>query len=663
MADIVEKIREKYKKDSNYWSEIYERAKEDLFFLSDDPYAQWDSRDYNERQTTGRPTLTVDQLSQFVHQVANDIRQNTPTINVIPADSDTDNETAEVIKGLIKNIEYESNADDVYDTAVLSAVRSGIGFIRIDHDYADDQSFHQNLYIHRVVNPFNCWIDADSIECDGRDAKHGTITEKITVAEFKRRFPGKEVVCFEADESGYAREKKDDDYVTIAEHFALREEEKTIAVDEMGNIFEAEEGAEYQQTRKIKKTTVVRYKLSGKEILEETTFPGKYIPLIPVYGEEMWIDGKRKLLSLIRRAKDAQKNYNYWKSLETEILQKQPNAAYMAAAGQVDEFSDEWADPAKSVVVRYKSTDTNGNPLQPPIRMEPPILPAGVVNAGMRAVDDIKATIGMYNASIGARSNETSGIAIQRRQQEGDVATFHFADNLVRSITQVGRVLVCAIPEIYDAARVLRIIGMEDETKTIGVNGVAAEGQERPFDLTRGKYDVRVVAGGSYTTRRQEAAQFFTDLVTRSPDMMMVIGDLMFKSMDFSGAHAMAERMKKIISKQSPEIVDDEENPEAQQMAQLTQQLQAMAAENQALQDRIKSKEQEQQVKYQIETQAQQLELEKLRVESQLQAAELEIKREELRLKQLELQVQMQGLTRQQFVQQDKSLGTIASAT
>jgi hypothetical protein len=674
--DIIKRARENYKRDYTHWSEIYQKARDDLFFLSDDQYAQWDEKDWRERTSTGRPALTIDQLSQFVHQVANDIRQNTPSINVIPAGKEADVETAEIFKGLIRNIEYVSNADDAYDTGALNAIKSSIGFIRVDHDYVDDETFDQELLVKRVINPLASFLDCDSVECDGSDAKHGTVIDRILVSDFKKKYPDKEVACF--DDGGVYRDHKDDAYISIAEYFELDQQEREIAVTEGGDIENYSDGKEYKSRRKVKKTIVRRYKLSGIEILEETTFPGKYIPLVPVYGEEAWKEGRRHLLSLIRKSKEAQRMYNYWKSLETELLMKQPQAPVMTPGGAIEDFAEDWKNPSKSMALRYNMFDAEGRPLNKPERLEPPVIPVGVVNASRQTVDDIKATMGLYNASLGERSNETSGIAIAQRKQEGDVATFHFSDNLVRSITHVGRILVCAAPEIYDTARVIRIIGEEDQPKQVGVNGTMAPDQERPFDLTKGIYDVRVTTGASYTTRRQEAATFFADIVKQQPELMQIMGDLLFKNMDFTGAQAMAERMKKVID---PKFLEEEQggeevDPQKEQMAagleQSQQVIVMLQAEMAKLQEQIDSKEAEIQIKAgaersKAENERAKLELELLKItnekekaaaENQFKMAALAMKNRELEIKELEAAARAAASQQSQFAmgQENNSL-------
>ena len=657
MSDALKRATENYERDKSHWEEIYRKAREDMYFISDNEDAQWDPADRKIRER--RPCLTIDQLGQFIHQVANTIRMNTPTINIIPG-TDGDAETADIFKGLIRNIEYKSNADEAYDTGSLSSIRCSIGFIFVDHGYVSNDSFEQELTIRRSVNPLQCWIDCDSIEADGSDARRGIKIESISVQSFKRRFPEAEVSSFGEEKSG---SYKDDDSVNIAEYYEIIDEAKEVGLTDLGEMEEIIEGVEYSATRTLKKSKIMRYLLSGADILKESRFPGKYIPIVPVYGEEAWIDGKRQLYSLIRKSKDAQKMYNYWKSLETELLMKQPNAPVMAAAGTTEDYKEDWQNPGKSMVLRYNATDADGNPVPKPERLAPPTIPTGIVNAARATVDDIKATMGIYNASLGEASNETSGVAISRRKEEGDVATYHFGDNLVRSITHVGRLLVCAIPEVYDTARIIQIIGLEDEPQQIGVNGAMAPDQERPFDLKKGEYGVRVVTGASFTTKRQEAAEFFQSIVEKQPELMTVMGDLLFKNMDFAGAQAMAERMKKVIDpKFLDENKDQEIDPEKEQMKMVIQEGEQMLTDMQAqiaeLEQQLKNKDGEIQVKVmtaentanndqakiQLMVMKLEQEQEKLRIDAEKAKEERDFKMAALAMKQQELDLKAQDM-------------------
>ncbi|MBP7662292.1 MAG: hypothetical protein KA770_00285 [Shewanella sp.] len=621
-SDILDLANKRVKKAKDSWSEVYQAAKDDLHFLSDKPHAQWDSKEASDRITIGRPALQIDQLTQFIHQVSNDIRMNTPTIKIIPDGLDSDPETAEAIAGRIKAIEYKSNADAAYDMAADFSVKSSIGFIRVDRGYVDDESFNQELKICRVVNPMAVLIDPDSTEPDGSDAKFAFVFDEISKDDFEKRWPDATPKSF-GDETAKSPENGNDKIV-IAEYFCIVDDENDMGLLDDGSIEVFDKKKKYKSRRKVSKRKVMHYTLSADDILAETTFPGKYVPIVPVYGEESWENGTRHLHSLIRKSKSAQQMYNLWKSLETELLLKQQQAPVQAAVGQMRGFDDDWKHPDKAMVLYYNQTDINGDRAPAPQRLQPPTIPTGIVNAARETVDDIKATMGLYNASIGVKSNETSGIAIQSRQKEGDVATFHFGDNLIRSITHVGKIIVCALPEVEDTARVVQTIGLEDEMKPIGINGQVVDKQEKTFDFTKGRYDVRVTTGSSFTTQRQEAAALYMEtLKILPPEIAVQTLDLVFKYQDAPGSQALAARFKKLID---PKLLDEADREEGQpdpQVLQLTAQLQEVTAQAQQ------------------QIQALQAELQNKQSETQVKMAEVQIKAEEVKIKQDDMKLKL----------------------
>lgn len=599
--DILDEALRLYKQDKSHWdTNVYNVAKDDLEFLSDDPDAQWDEKDFNDRSKTGRATITVDYLSQFVHQVANNIRMNTPSINPVPTGSAASIEIADVFKGLIRNIEYVSAADQAYDTAATSAVKCSIGYIHIDHDFIDDgghgdeRDFHQQLMIKRVVNPFLTYPDSASMESDGRDQNHGTILEPVKVSDFKVEFPDADVSSFGDEVTN--RVLEDDDEIMLGNFFIKRFEKSTI-----GGV--GSDGSPVQ--REIKKTTIYRYKLSGTQVLKKSTFPGDYIPIVPFYGEEAWKEGERKIHSLIRKAKMSQQMFNLMKSAEYDLLMKQPRAPVMVPAGSIENYAEDWLNPDKSMALRYDTFDEEGRPLPAPQRLAPPSIPAGMVNASRESVDDMKASMGLYNNAVGEQGQEVSGVAINARKIQGDVATYHFGDNAVRSIAQCGRILVCAIPVIYDGERIVQIMDEENQPQATGINGAKVPGQKTSEDLSKGKYDVRVITGASFTTKRQESANFYEELIKAQPETMKLFGDLMFQNMDVAGAQEAAARMRKIIDPKLLATDDKDTTPNEQalqgQLDQAKQIIQQGMGEIQKLQQQLQNKVVPAQLKAQTE--------------------------------------------------------------
>lgn len=579
--DVVARAQRLYQQDKNHWNPIYTQAKLDLDFLSDDEDAQWPDDEYKERSDAGKPAITMDYLTQFVHQVANNIRMNTPSINPIPGGDGSSIATAKKLKGLIRKIEYKSCADAVYDNAATQAVKSSIGFARVDHDFVSDDSDIQELKILKVINQFMIYMDCETIESDGRDQNHCNCLESIKVSKFKKEWPDAEISSFD-DENAEEKEYTDEDEIIISEFFE-KVTTKEKAKDAKG------------RTRTKSKTVIKRYRLSGVAVLEETTFPGIYIPVIPFYGEEAWNNGKRRIHSLIRKSRMAQYMFNLMQSVQAELLLKQPLAPVTSPAGMVENYADDWKNPSKTMVLRYDTTDADGNQLSgKPERLSPPEMSAGFAAMSEQSVDNIKATMGLYNENTGEGANDQSGKAINARKIQGDVATFHFGDNAVRSITQIGRVIVSARKEVYDTKREISIINEEDKPESVGINGHRVEGQTEDHNMTEGDYDVRVITGASFTTRRQESASFFQDLIKTNPQMLNICGDLLFKNMDIEGSQEMAARMEKIISPQLLQTDGDDKDPQVvalqRQLQQAQQIIQQGSQELQALQTALKDK-------------------------------------------------------------------------
>ena len=587
----------------SYWSSIYKEAKDDLqFYIGGN---QWSEADREAR--AGRPVIEVNVLPQYVHQVTNQVRQNTPHINIMPADSETSEYQAEIVKGLIRKIEYQSNADEVYDTASEYQVKSSFGWIFVDHDYISPESPKQHLTINRIQNPLACFLDPNSIESDGSDAMGAIILDEIDRKTFEKKYKGKAFVSFEKD----ATADSERETITIAEVFI--KEYADLPADQIPEGYTGE--------RTLQTCVIRRYKFSGADTLEETTFPADFIPLIPVYGQELWIENERHLTSLIRNAKDPQRRYNYWASVETEILSKAPKAPFMAASGSIENHAEDWEDPESSPVLRYDTHDIEGSQMPMPTRVAPISAPIGIINAMQGALEDIKRSMGLYDASVGNKSNETSGIAIQARQDQGNIATFHFPDNLARSITQVGRVLVSAIPKVYDTEQMLQIIDKEEKPKFVGVNGAqGSEGQKEPVDLTIGKFDVRVTTGANYITKTQEENDKLSMVISKQPQLIDLFGDIWAEGLDTPNAERLAERFKRSMP---PQLTDEQEqDPEKMKMQE---QMQQMQEQIQGMGQALESKEREAEMDRQEKSS-----------DAQLKMRELDIKQQELELKKAE---------------------------
>lgn len=548
---------------------------------------QWD--DEIQRLRKGRPTHTINKLPTFIRQVTNDARMNKPQPKVRPVDSGADPKTAEIFNGLIRNIEQSSNAEIAYDTACDFAVTMGFGYFRIDVDYAHDDTFDQDIRIDRVSNPFNIYGDPYSTAADSSDWNSAFVVEPMPRKDFERRYKGAEPVDWDAYSNlGYPWIEQET--VLVAEWWRREEASRTILLLSDGRVIAEEHfdpelfwDISVEQTRQVPTHKVTQLLLTGAEVIDRTDWPGRYIPIVPVYGDEVNVEGKRYFRSLIRDAKDPQRILNYWRSMTSELIALQPKAPWVGPETAFDgKDSDKWetANIENHPYLTYAGSI-------PPTREQFSGIPAGAMQEALNAADDIKAVTGIYDASLGARSNETSGRAIMARQREGDTSTFHFIDNLSRAVRHCGRILIDLIPSVYTGPRIIRILGEDGTPMSARLAGPDEEpmpnppmqepmqpnggtGQEQAalvseqekrmgqirgvFDLGAGKYDLAVASGPSYTTRRQETAEQILEVIRAFPQAATVLVDILAKNMDWPGADEIAQRLRALVPGEDPRL-------------------------------------------------------------------------------------------------------------
>ena len=574
--DKLQDIREAFKLCEEAEADNRHQAKDDLEFARQG--IQWPEEVKRQRERDRRPCLTVNRMPTFIRQIVNDARMNKPAIKVHPVDSNADVETAKVLNGLIRQIETSSSADAAYATAIDNAVSMGFGYFRVDIDFARDDTFERDIKIDRIMNPFSVYRDPRSTAVDSSDWNMCFVTELLTHDEFEQNYPDAEKTDFTSpSHSGWRDELwYGEDTVRVAEYWSREEVDKEIVLMSDGQIlnvdvFEGQrefmevQGIMPVQSRMTKTMKVKQCVVTGSEILSEIEWAGKYIPIVPCYGEEVVVGEERHFHSLIHFAKDSQQMYNFWRTAAAELVALAPKAPWIGPVGAFNTDQDKWATANST---NHAFIEFDGG--QAPIRQPFAGVPAGAIQEALNSSDDMKSVIGMFDASLGNMGKEVSGKAISARQKEGDIGTYHFIDNLSRAIRHTGRIIVDLIPHVYTEARVLRVLGEDNEASSVPVNQpVQGEGEAEPriYDLTTGKYDVVVKLGPSFTTQRQEAAEQMMLLVQQFPQAAPIIGDLIAKNLDWPGAEEMAERLQKML----PSALQNMDPEKEQMKAQLTE--------------------------------------------------------------------------------------------
>ena len=583
---LIQQAKRRMDEAREAWSKCRDEAKEDFRFESGD---QWDAQVLKARE--GRPSLVVNKLYGVVQQIVGDQRQNRPAIKVQGVDGQTDPELAEALTGLIRSIQNASDAEAAYDTAFQHSVTGGFGFFRVNTKYAEDSAFDQDIVIERIIDPFSVYVDPMAQRADKSDAQWVIVTEVMGRDAFDAKYPKHEVSDFDTESDG---DWYPSDSVIVAEYWRkvpatkqlwLLESGETVDGSEIGEDAVIEiDGQRMLMTEQgplpIVKERTVKYdkvqwsKLTGHAVIDKRDWPGKYIPIVGVYGQETIVDGNLVYRSAIRYARDAQRTYNWMRSTAVETIAQAPRQPFLVTPKQIEGHENQWAR-MHNTPQPYLLYNATGEGM--PQRLGGTVPDIGSQSEGQIAADDIKATTGIYDASLGAKSNETSGRAIMARQREGDVATFSFIDNLSRAIRLAGRVIVDLIPHIYDTQRVVRILGEDGSEDWLELNQTVIDPSEPSGyrvlnDISRGKYDVVVNVGPSYTTKRVEAAEAMLGFVQAVPQAGAVILDLVARNMDWPGADDIADRLKKMLPPGIAEDEEGQENPQAQQQAMMQQQ-------------------------------------------------------------------------------------------
>lgn len=577
--DIVQEAQERLEAAWVQDRENREDAFTDLKFLAGD---QWPNAIRLQREAQNRPCLTINRLPQFVNQVANGVRQNPPGIRAIPSGGEATQELAEIYSGLFRQIQYRSNATHVFANAVYYAVACGIGHFRLVTEYVDDDAFDQELLIKRIQHPLSVFWDPAAVEPSRSDADYCLVSELIGRKEFQKRFPDAAMTDFAAPsdlnaENGLFWANRD--AVRVCEYWVKRPFTRTIARlagGETVDITEVErdglQALSIVAERKVKSHKVEQYLLSGEEVLEgPNQWAGRYIPIFPVVGSEVALDTKVIRSGLIRFSRDPQQLYNFWRSAAAEAIALAPRAPFLVTPSMIAKFKGQW-DTQNTVSRPYLLYEADPDaPGGRPVREPPPDIPAALVQESAISSDEMKATTGIYDAALGARSNEISGVAIRARESQGGNSALHYQDNLMATLHHLGKALIDLVPKIYDSERTVRILREDDSHVPVRVNVPVMGLDGKPMllnDLGQGTYDVRVKIGPAYSTQRAEAADSMLQFVQAVPQAASVVGDLVARNMDWPGADEIADRLKRML----PPQVTGEAPPLDAQIAQARQQ-------------------------------------------------------------------------------------------
>ena len=631
MNEVIERAKKRLKRRVEAMHKTHEIGRMCMDYVAGE---QWEQGELKTREETKRPAITINKLANSANIVVNKNAMERARIKVA-AFEDSDTDKSKVINGLIRHIQYsdKSDAGNAYTHGFFCLVVTGMGYWRVDAEYCDDDTFDQELVLNKIDDPFSVFLDPD-----GNYAFVITFMQK---EEFEEKYgESGSVSNWDIGDKGLTGDNDDD--VMIVEYWEKEETPVTLyKIQRPEEIAEGIEGPSLDQAiqevvqpgkkqenvltvtkeqlelypdwevldeRESSKTTMKQYVFAGDEIKEEEEWKGKFLPIIGAFGREFKFEnGDRFYKPLVYDAIDPQKIYNYYRSQDAEWMMMAPKAPWIGAEGQFDGHEEEFENANTDHVpyLTYKPVTHNGQLVPPPQRSAPPQPTPAFYQNMMQASDEIKATLGLFDASLGDQGNESSGVAIQRRKLQGDIATFHFTTAFNSAMRQTGLVIVDQIPWRYDTARTIRILGedMADEVVKINEGFVDNDGKPVLYDLTTGKYDVKVEVGPSAITRRAENMESMIEIAKTIPIVANTSPDLIIKNAEHEYADEMAIRAKAGLDPQllarAKQLESGQEggpSPEQAALMQMQQKiqqaqglLQQVIKENQGLKRKITS--------------------------------------------------------------------------
>lgn len=596
-AKLIDTALKRWRRADEADRENRTRAYEDLEFL-EVPGSQW--TEDAKRAREGRPCLEFNRLPTTIAQITGDIRQMRPAVKVVPVDSRGDPDTADVIAGLVRYVENRSDAPAAYFTAADQQVACGIGHWRVGTEYGSDSTFEQEILISGIPDGVGVRWDPDALRPCREDARFCFVPVDMSRDIYEETYPDHPAAELGDGLPEGCSDWVSPDTVRVAEYWLKTPVKKRLALMPDGEILDLTDEAAEDHAEKVGLAAaagariekrdghkVERYLITATDVLEgPTPWPGRFIPIVPAVGIEMQIGKKRVRRGVVRLAADAQRAYNYARSTQTEVVALQPKAPFIGTEKQFKGYEHIWetANTENHPYLPY-----NPDPQVPtgrPERVQPPVPSTGLAELTREAAEDMKAVTGVYDASLGARSNETSGKAIMARQREGDVGSFVYIVNFSRAVRHTGAIVVDLIPHIYDTARTLRIVGEDGKTDLVEINQVAGlADDDTPLDkiqndVTVGAYDVAMEMGPSYTTRREAALDGMIQLVQAAPQLAPLVLDLLAQAQDWPLADKIAKRIRTMLppqiqaqeAKESGEPAPPPMPPSPEQQAALAQQ-------------------------------------------------------------------------------------------
>lgn len=596
-----------------------------------------------------RPRISIASLDEPISLVSAEQRKAHLAVRIHPLSEDADDETAQILQGLYRQIERDSRADIARGWAADRCLWAGRGAYRIDcvYDPYGGHELDQKILINRILDQSTVKRDPYAQQPDWSDGTRLMIAVPISLKTFKRKYPKSKVAGYDdrtfdtetSNSNGWLDSGTGENRsVRVCEDWRVEiTERKKVLLDNGEMAFEDEIPAGRKartgkdaRSRNVTERHVFWRIINYCEVLQaEQEWDGQYIPVASVIGRELQpTKGKRGWIGMVTNAKGAVRLTDYAASNAVRMAALEPRAPYHLDPRQIEGF-EKWWEQLNTRDFPYlpSHAEKDGVRFEKPERTQVDVSRLGpsmqLLTMGKGFVETATAIRG---PALGEQTPaHRSGRAIVALQDQSVQSNSPYLDNLANiSMTYEAMVILDIIPKKYDRpGRIARILDKKEVASWImlnhpfvpGPNGrpqalpydtpeekqaadVLVNDPQHPakhYDLSKGRYGVEVTIGKGWKDERDEGVGEMGAILQSDPAMMQVIGPEYFNYRGEPWAENVATLLEKNRDHVMPWLAKNPQQVDPMKLqaenAMLQQQLQAAMKAIETKQIEAQSKE------------------------------------------------------------------------
>ena len=319
---IITRFKKFEKKSYEHWKSLFESIENDRKFISGEQYSSED-----------RKVLGDDFKDATLNVVNNAIRSIVNSYTPYKYGWNFKDLQDQPLEDLNKKGQSFLALPDNCTAAVESltnAVGTGLGVMVFSNDYDIDGSIKPLLY--SIADVTTVRLDPNMTKVNGSDAKECAIVEIKPKEWLRSEYPEAEISSSDSDLISVSKDYDKKDYAALITYY-------------------------------IKSGLSVNYyKMVGNTILENGVLPFSYIPVIPVFGEQIWSDNKITYTGITGLMRSIQRLINYSYRQLLIRCSKVPKNTWAAEAESVENYEKYYqnADKTLNPLLLYKKWSNDG---------------------------------------------------------------------------------------------------------------------------------------------------------------------------------------------------------------------------------------------------------------------------------------------------------------